>query len=460
MKISFKNTYSGQIEEFLPVKQGEVGMYTCGPTVYNYAHIGNFRTYIFEDLLRRFLISAGFSVTQVMNITDIEDKIIRDSVAQGKSLQEFTEFYTRGFFEDMKFLNIESAEHYPRATAHVREMIEMIEILKSKGFTYEKDGSTYFRISDFKDYGKLSKIDLAGVKTGLRYDTDEYEKDDVRDFVLWKAWKEGEPFWDSPFGKGRPGWHIECSAMSKKYLGETFDIHSGGVDNIFPHHENEIAQSEAASGRKFVRYWLHSEHLIVDNKKMSKSLGNFYTLRDLTDKGFQPLGVRYLLLSAHYRSKLNFTLEGLENAEKTVKRIGEFKQRLMDFHPVEGTSSLDFTRFREGFQNAMADDLNISLALSHFHEFMRTLNDAMNCSSLSNDSRNAALTELQLFDNVLGILKTDKFSIPENILELASKRWQAKTTRNFPEADRLRSEILSLGYRVDDSKEGYKVLPI
>ncbi len=309
--LRFYNTLSNRKEPFVPLYPGKVLIYTCGPTVYDYAHIGNFRSYIFEDLLRRYLKFKGYQVTQVMNITDVDDKIIRASKAAGQDIGEFTKKYISAFFEDLDALGIERAEFYPRATEHIPEMVELIKKLQQKGFTYTTDGSIYFKLSSFPSYGKLSKIDLQGIKPGARMDLDEYEKEDVRDFVLWKGKKEGEPYWKTELGPGRPGWHIECSAMSMHYLGESFDIHAGGVDLIFPHHENEIAQSEAATSRQFVRYWLHCRHLIVEGEKMSKSKGNYYTLRDLLGKGYQPLAVRYLLLSAHYRRQLNFTKEGL-----------------------------------------------------------------------------------------------------------------------------------------------------
>ena len=307
--IKFFNTLSGRKEEFQPFVSGEVKLYTCGPTVYDYAHIGNFRAYIFEDLLKRFLLFMGFKVTHVMNITDVDDKTIRGAAAQGISLAAFTEIYTKAFFEDIRTLQIAPADHYPRATEHIPEMVAMVKGLIRKGYAYKKDGSYYFSIGKFPEYGKLSKINIEELQPGQRVDADEYEKESVHDFALWKSKKEGEPFWQTEIGPGRPGWHIECSAMSSKYLGETFDIHCGGVDNIFPHHENEIAQSEALWGKPFVRYWLHCHHLVVDGEKMSKSKGNQFTLRDLLSRNVDPLALRFLLLATHYRKTLNFTFE-------------------------------------------------------------------------------------------------------------------------------------------------------
>ena len=322
--IRFYNTLSGQIEEFIPLEPGQVKMYTCGPTVYDYAHIGNFRAYVFEDLLKRFLLAMGFKVTHVMNITDVDDKTIRGAKAKNLSLEEYTKIYTEAFFEDIDTLKILRADYYPRATQHIPDVVKMIKGLMARGYAYEKDGSIYFDVSKFPNYGQLAKIKISELKTGVRIDADEYSKDSVQDFALWKKRKEGEPYWETELGPGRPGWHIECSVMSTKYLGETFDIHCGGVDNIFPHHENEIAQSEAYTGKKFVNYWLHCHHLIVEGEKMSKSKGNFYTLRDLTSRGVDPLDLRYLLLATHYRKMLNFTFDGLRQAGAARRRLYDF----------------------------------------------------------------------------------------------------------------------------------------
>ncbi|RMF88331.1 MAG: cysteine--tRNA ligase, partial [Nitrospinota bacterium] len=316
--LKFYNSLTRRKEEFHPIEPGRVRMYTCGPTVYDYAHIGNFRAYIFEDILRRYLKYKGYQVTQVMNITDVDDKTIRESRRRGMSLKEFTSFYVQAFFEDLETLNIERAEYYPAATEHIDQMVALIKRLIENGHTYEVDGSIYFRISTFPAYGRLAGLDAVQLQGGAsgRVDADEYGKEDVRDFVLWKAWREedGDVFWETELGKGRPGWHIECSAMSMHYLGEHFDIHTGGIDNLFPHHENEIAQSEAATKKPFVNYWLHCQHLLVNNAKMSKSLGNFYTLRDLLERGYKPKAIRYALLSTHYRQQHNFTFEGLAAA--------------------------------------------------------------------------------------------------------------------------------------------------
>ncbi|NQT81429.1 cysteine--tRNA ligase, partial [bacterium] len=365
MALTFHNTMARRKEEFVPLEEGEVRMYTCGPTVYDNAHIGNFRSYIFEDILRRYLKYRGYRVIQVMNLTDVDDKTIRDSRKGGISLAEHTEKYIRAFFEDIDTLHIERAEFYPRATEHVAEMIEIVSGLLEKDYAYKgEDGSIYYRIDKFEDYGKLAHISPDLLRPGVTVNTDEYDKESVGDFALWKAWDEedGDVFWESPFGKGRPGWHIECSAMSMKYLGETFDIHTGGVDNIFPHHDNEIAQSEAYTGKQFVRYWLHAAHLIVEGRKMSKSLGNFYTLRDLLGKGYTGRQIRYLLMSCHYRQQLNFTFEGLESAKNGLQRIDDFLAKLDDADSSEGAGDVAerIEMARQSFTSALDDDLNIS----------------------------------------------------------------------------------------------------
>ncbi len=364
MSLKFINTQSRRKEEFTSIEPGHVRMYNCGPTIYDFAHIGNYRAYMFEDLLRRYLQYRRYRVTQVMNLTDIDDKIIRGLQEKGLTLKEYTNPFKQAFFEDLDALEIQRAEHYPEATDHIDEMVAIVQTLIEKGHAYEVDGSYYFKISSFPKYGSLSHMNLEDLKAGARVSADEYEKDTVSDFALWKAWEEadGPVFWETPIGKGRPGWHIECSAMSMKYLGETFDIHTGGVDNMFPHHENEIAQSECATGKTFANYWLHCEHLIVEGQKMSKSLGNFYTLRDITAKGYSPVAVRYLLLATHYRQQLNFTFDGLDGAKAAVERLIDFKRNLQ---AVDGADdSPDFAetlkKANDGFQANLDDDLNMS----------------------------------------------------------------------------------------------------
>src|ERR1700726_4882588 len=358
-EIRFHNTMSGQTEPFVPLVTGEVRTYTCGPTVYDFAHIGNFRTFVFQDVLRRYLKSKGFRIIQVMNLTDVDDRIIQKSAAAGVSIREYTDKYIQAYLEDRRALNLEPPEYVARATEHIDDMVELIQRLTAKGFTYVSEGSTYFRISKFPSYGKLSKIDVAGMQTGARVDMDRYDKDNARDFALWKAPKPGEHFWETPIGPGRPGWHIECSAMAMKYLGETLDIHTGGVDLAFPHHENEIAQSEAATGKPFVRYWLHGEHLLVEGEKMSKSLGNFFTLRDLFAKGYKPSALRFALASVPYRRQLNFTFDGLQQAASAVDRLRNFADRLKQgkFEPGQHPAMCErIAKAAADFDAGLSDD--------------------------------------------------------------------------------------------------------
>src|SRR5271163_3823577 len=357
-EIRLHNTLGGKIEAFTPQKSDGVRMYTCGPTVYDYAHIGNYRTFVFQDILRRFLKLRGFKMKHVMNLTDVDDRIIANSAAAGVSIRDYTEKFAQAFFDDCETLSIESPEHWIRATDHIDDMVKLIERLQEKTYTYPSEGSIYFRIAKFPNYGKLSNIDVAGIQTGARVDNDRYEKESARDFALWKAPKPGEHFWETPIGPGRPGWHIECSAMSMLYLGETLDIHTGGIDLAFPHHENEIAQSEAATGKQFVRYWLHAEHLLVDGEKMSKSLGNFYTLRDLFAKGHKPSSIRYLLASVPYRRQLNFTMDGLQQAASSVARLRNFVARMGAEKLPEGASPQAAARTAEAtvqFEAGLAD---------------------------------------------------------------------------------------------------------
>src|ERR1017187_3946674 len=364
-EIRFHNTMSGQTEPFVPLVPGEVSIYTCGPTVYDFAHIGNFRTFVFQDVLRRYLKSMGFRVNQVMNLTDVDDRIIQKAAAAGVSIREYTDKYIQAFLDDRRALNLEPPEYVARATEHIDDMVKLIQRLTEKGFTYASEGSIYFRIAKFPAYGKLSKIDVAGMQTGARVDMDRYDKDNARDFALWKAPKPGEHFWETAIGPGRPGWHIECSAMAMKYLGETLDIHSGGVDLTFPHHENEIAESEGATGKLFARYWLHAEHLLVDHEKMSKSLGNFATLRELFSNGQKPSVVRFLLASVPYRRQLNFTPESLQGAASSVDRLRTFISRLQTGKFPAGASAAMVARAakaREEFDQGLADDINTAMA--------------------------------------------------------------------------------------------------
>ena len=458
--MRFYNTFTGKKEEFVPIGKGRVGMYTCGPTVYDFAHIGNFRAYIFEDLLRRYLKLKGYRVRQVMNITDVDDKTINGANNEGVSLEEFTKKYTDAFFEDLKTLNIEPAEFYPRATEHIKDMVKLVRRLLEKGYAYKSDGSIYFRLSRFRDYGRLSKIDLSQMKSGLRVDLDEYGKEDLRDFALWKkVSKADEPFWDTALGKGRPGWHIECSAMSMKYLGENFDIHTGGEDNIFPHHENEIAQSEAATGKRFVNYWMHCRFLKVFGEKMAKSKGNYLTLRDLLAKGYDPRAIRYLLISTHYRMPLNFTLEGIEQAAATIDGLIDFLQRVRTYRRKAGHNeqlAKDVAKASADFERAMDDDLNISQALARAFELVKVVNVAMEEGYASRKNLRQVYDLFMRWDKLLGVLKWEPEVIPEEIEELIRKREEARRKEDYELADKIRQELRSAGVILEDTKDGVR----
>ncbi|MBS1877099.1 MAG: cysteine--tRNA ligase [Acidobacteria bacterium] len=462
MALRFYNTLTQQVEEFTPLHGNEVRMYTCGPTVYNYAHIGNLRTFTFEDILRRWLQARGYTMNHVMNITDVEDKIIRNSMAQGKTLEEYTAVYTKAFLDDTALLRLERPERYAKATEHIDEMVSAIETLRDRGFTYLSEGSTYYRIANFPTYGKLSHNDFSGIRAGARVDVDEYDKADARDFVLWKAKKEGEPSWDEPIGDGRPGWHIECSVMAMKYLGETLDIHAGGVDLVFPHHENEIAQSEAITGKPFARFWLHAEHLNVDMQKMSKSIGNIYTLRDIVEMGYSPEALRYLLASVPYRKKLNFTLDGLAAASTAIERLRNFKLRLeTDRYPEAGEPGMAerIAKARTQFDEALDDDLNTAEALGAVFEFVRDANTVMDAGNFAAADAPAALALLARFDSVFDVLrptvKDDSVS-DADVERLIGERTQAKKSRNFARADEIRKQLMDAGIVLEDTKDGVR----
>ena len=458
--MKLHNTLGRRVEELVPLEKGHVRMYTCGPTVYNVAHIGNLRTFVFEDVLRRALLAAGLRVTQVMNLTDVDDKTIRGAAAEGLSLPDFTEKYAKEFFRDIATLNVQPAEHYPRATDHIPAMIALIERLRERGHTYESDGSVWFRIATFPDYGKLSGIDLTQTRRGERVVDDEYEKEDVKDFALWKGAKPGEPSWPSPFGPGRPGWHIECSAMSMELLGPHFDMHTGAVDNIFPHHENEIAQSEGATGGPFVNLWVHSEHLIVDGEKMSKSKGNFYTLADVLARRDDPAAVRYLFLSVPYRKKLNFTWEGLAGAATAVERIRTGAARLAEVARSGGTKPGAFDAMRRSreflaaFRAGLEDDLNTSEALGAVFPFLRELNAAIDESALDAAGAAEASAALQTADRVLGVFPTRPDVLPAEIEAQIEARNAARKLRDFAEADRIRRELAQRGIVLEDGAGG------
>ena len=459
------NTLGRQLAPLDPVEPGVIRMYTCGPTVYNEVHIGNLRTFLFEDLLRRSLQYLGYRVVQVMNLTDVDDKTILGAHRAGLTLPEYTGPFIESFQRDLDLLHMERPEHFPKATEHIPEIIDMILQLIERGYAYESDGSVFFSIARDADYGRLSGFDLAQVRRGERVAHDEYGKDDVRDFALWKAVKPGEPAWDSPWGPGRPGWHIECSAMSMKYLGETFDLHCGGVDLIFPHHENEIAQSESATGQPFVRHWVHSEHLIVDGQKMSKSLGNQYTLQDLLDRGYSARAIRYLILSVHYRQKLNFTFESLEGAAGALRRVDEMRFRLAHTQEAgEPDTQLAGTveRLKADFAAALADDLNAAAALAALFVFVKEVNVAIEERRIGTGDRERILAALADVDRVLAVLDPADWAAESapaeedaaEIEALIQARNDARKRRDFAEADRLRDEIAARGIVLEDTPQG------
>jgi cysteinyl-tRNA synthetase len=463
MNLHLFNTETKTTEIVRPRTGNTLTMYTCGPTIYNFAHIGNFRTYVFEDLLRRTIQFFGFQVNQAMNLTDIDDKTIRGAVQKGVPLKEFTDPFAIAFFEDLKTLNIQKVEHYPEATAFIPQMLEIIETLLKKGIAYESNGSVYFSIRKFPKYGRLSHfcIDELMINASGDNNADEYEKEDLSDFVLWKAYdplRDGKIYWDSPYGKGRPGWHIECSAMAMNILGETIDIHCGGVDNMFPHHENEIAQSEGCSGHQFVKHWVHVEHLLVDHKKMSKSLGNFYTLRDLLNMGYTGQEVRYLLLSCHYRSQLNFTFPSLQAARASLRRIEDLIVRLRSIEAKAQNSEhvYDYIHKAENrFKEALAEDINISEALAALFDLIRELNTLCDQDAVGKLEAASALKLFETWDLVLGVLPLNKNEdIPHEILDYLSKREEARKAKNYAVSDQMRDAILSRGYLIEDTPTG------
>lgn len=459
MSLRFYNTLTRQTQEFSPLQGDTVRMYTCGPTVWNYVHIGNLRTFTFIDVLRRWLRYRGYRLNHVMNITDVDDRIINESLAAGKSLGEYTALYTQAFLEDAASLRLERPEWLVRATDHIPHMVRDIKALGEKGFTYQSGGSIYFRIASFPAYGKLSRIDFGQVRTEARIDSDRYDKDDARDFALWKAFKPGEPFWETEIGPGRPGWHIECSTMAMEYLGPTLDIHAGGIDLVFPHHENEIAQSEALTGQPFARFWLHSEHLIVGGQTMSKSLGNFFTLRDVLAQGYAAEAVRYLLASVPYRKQLNFTFEALKAAGTAIERLRNFQLRLESEKFPAGLNERLKQRTEEAlqeFEAALDDDLNTAAALAAAFEFLREANTAIDAGEFASGNAAAALDFLARFDSIFDVLKPSAAAeIPTAGIEsLIAERNQARKLRDFARADQIRARLLELGVVLEDTKEG------
>ncbi len=489
MPFRFFNTLSGKVEEFKPLEDNTVRMYACGPTVYDYGHIGNFRTFVLVDVLRRFLKQSGYQLKHVMNITDVDDKIIRNAARDGVTVQEYTKKYENAFLEDSETLGIQRPEMIVRATEHINEMAHFIEELAQKGFAYRADdGSYYFRISKFPEYGKLSKKDFAGMQDGARVEVDEYDKDSARDFALWKAPKPGEAKWDTEIGPGRPGWHIECSVMSTEYLGSTLDIHAGGEDLVFPHHENEIAQSEALTGKQFSRYWLHVRFLLVEGEKMSKSLGNFYTLRDLVLKGHKPSSIRYLLTSVPFRKQLNFTFDGLKTAANAVERLRNFKLRIETGKFDEGSNEKVQSLAQRAIDDMKAgldDDLNTAQAQGAIFEMVRDINAAADAGEVKKGDIRLILDAMHRFDEVFGILNDDdaekmrgiyEWAKAEGKLEGAAKEFiesvkaaelsdakidalieemqTARKARNFARSDEIRNELNTAGIVVEITKEG------
>jgi cysteinyl-tRNA synthetase len=462
--LRFFNTLSRRIEDFQPLEDNRVRMYMCGPTVWNFAHIGNFRTFVFGDVVRRYLKFKGYELEHVFNLTDVDDRIINEAKKQGITIDEFTAPFIRYFWEDFDALGNERPEITPRATHHVAEMIDIIAKLLDNGHAYESEGSIYYRITAFPEYGKLSKINFSGNIAGgsERVDTDKYDKEDARDFALWKlVGPDDEPGWDAPFGRGRPGWHIECSAMSMKYLGETFDIHGGGMDLQFPHHENEIAQSEGSTGKLFAKYWIHSEFLKIDDVTMSKSKGNFFTFRDLRSQGYSPLAIRYLLLSVPYRKQLNFTFEGLQGAESTIERLQAFRRRVRDTKVQDAAvnSILDNrieTAIRD-FTDGMDDDFNTAVALAAVHNLIRDVNIHMDAHGLLHLDRELLLSTIQKFDSVLGIFGPEDDDLLDGDIEkLIEERQEARRNRDFARSDAVRDELAAKGIILEDTKEGVR----
>jgi len=442
MALKLYNTLGRKKQIFKPIKKGQVGIYTCGLTVYNYGHIGNYRAFVVSDILRRYLEYLGYNVKKIVNITDVDDKTIKGSIQEKKSLKEYTKKYEDAFFEDESSLNIKKADKYPKATEHINEMIELIEKLLKKGYAYKTEDGIYFNIKKFKDYGKFAKIKLKNLKEGARIDNDEYDKENAKDFALWKFYTEddGNVFWDVKIGKGRPGWHIECSAMSTKYLGQPFDIHTGGIDLIFPHHENEIAQSEAANNKKMTNYWIHNEWMMVDGKKMSKSLGNYYTIRDIIQKGYTFSALRYFYLTGQYRAQINFTLDNLKNAQNSYKRL---KNIILELKDDKKTNE----KYLKEFENAINDDLNTPEALQVLWRLLR------------DEKAEGKINTIEKMDEVFGLdlLKKEEIKIPAEIKSLIDEREKARTDKNWKKADELRAEIKELGYQINDTENGAKI---
>jgi len=458
MTLKLYNTLTRKKELFKPIKNKQVGMYTCGPTVYDYAHIGNFRAYISSDVLKRYLKYKGFRVKHIMNITDVEDKTIKGAIKEHISLKKYTKKFEKAFFEDLEKLNIDKADIFPRATDHINEMVDIIENLLKKKIAYKAKDGIYFDISNFKDYGNLSRVELKNLEVGERVKEDQYEKEEAHDFALWKFWdkEDYDVFWETKIGKGRPGWHIECSAMSMKLLGKSFDIHAGGIDLIFPHHENEIAQSEASTNKKFVKYWFHNEHLLVDGQKMSKSLGNFYTLRDLLDKGYDSRSIRYLLLSSHYGQQLNFTEDGIKAAKNSIDRLNDFMTKLKTIKNKKNNPKVKklILGTKINFEREMDDDLEVSNALAVIFDFVKKINTLIMEGSIGKKDADDVYNLMLRFDKIFGVLETKKEKIPDEIKKLVKEREKARKEKDYGKADKIRDEIKNKGYILEDDGEG------
>ena len=482
MKMNVFNSLSRRVEPLEPLADNTIRLYTCGPTVYNFAHIGNFRAYVFEDVLRRVIQFNGMKIRQVMNLTDVDDKTIRGANAAGVALTDYTKTYKDAFFADLKKLNVQPAEVYPAATDHIPEMIALVQKLMEKGVAYQSDDkSVYFKVREFPGYGKLAHIDFDNQRTGLRCADDEYDKENVGDFALWKAWEpsDGPVGWDSPWGRGRPGWHIECSAMSMKYLGETFDLHTGGIDNLFPHHENEIAQAEAATGKPFVKTWMHCAHLKVNGEKMSKSLGNFFTLRDVIEKGYTGREIRYVLVNAHYRTGLNFAFSALDDARKSLARIDACVEAVAKLagagapaakptlggapaaKPALGGAPDFAKKALEDFTAAVNDDLNLPKAFAATFELVRHANAAVGAGTLPPEAAAGVLAAFRRMDEVLGVIffenEKKEVVIPDDVKAMLEQRAAARSAKNWAESDRLRDALAAQGWLVKDSKDGQSV---
>jgi len=463
--LKLHNTLTGTKDAFQPLTPGQVGMYTCGPTVWNFAHVGNLRAFLFYDLVRRHLQVSGYHLTHVMNLTDLDDRIIDQAMHAGVTIGEYVKPYVAAFFEDMAALRAQQVEHYPRATEHIAEMIEMIGVLIEHQYAYIADGDVYFRIASFPSYGALSHIDRSGLKAGIRVATDKYDKESVSDFALWKKAQTQdeklEAAWDAPFGKGRPGWHIECSAMSKHYLGETLDIHAGGVDLMFPHHENEIAQSEAANHKQFARVWLHSEHLTdATGEKMSKSAGGFTTLRDLVDAGHDPVAVRFFLLAnAHYRARLRLSTEGLHAAAEQVRRLREFADRVRRSAPDDVADDglpRRIAEVRSAYREALDDDLNLPQGVGLVFELVREANAALDARRVGAASRDALLAFIAEFDAHLDVVRAEEPGLADEVERLISEREAARKARDFARSDQIRDELRQKGIALEDSRDGVR----